>query len=121
MTGKAAPRSATIRAVRVARRAVTTEEDTARAQARADHWLSSRHHLLSAGVLVATVYWINLLGADGDTVELSLHSYVPELIFVQHVNHPLSLVHATSAVFCGRVKTLRHVQIDPPAAFKRKF
>ena len=62
-----------------------------------------------------------LLNAEGDTVDFSLYSYVPETIFVQDVNHPFGAPDSLSTIICGKVKTLRLVETGPPAPVKKKF
>ncbi|HEX8179617.1 MAG TPA: hypothetical protein VF525_08765 [Pyrinomonadaceae bacterium] len=72
-------------------------------------------------------YWQNeermrqLRGATGDTVDLSLYSYVPETIFIMDVNHPYGAPDAMSKTISGQVKHMRYVATGPPTLQKPGF
>lgn len=72
-------------------------------------------------------YWHNerrmeqLREATGDSVEFPLHSYVPETIFIQDVNHPFGAPEAISRAVRGEILQLRYIETGPPPQPKEKF
>lgn len=57
----------------------------------------------------------------GDSVEISLYSYVPETLFIQDVNHSFGAPVAMSIAISGEVKQLQYIETGPPVTPKEKF
>jgi hypothetical protein len=56
-----------------------------------------------------------------DPVDFPLHSYVPETIFIQDVQHPFGAPDHMTEVISGRVRSLRQVPTGPPVPRKEGF